>query len=52
MHYSITAAATYTKLHSLMAKKNKFLTVRRNLQNDVISQLQYQELELIIVSSH
>jgi hypothetical protein len=28
-NYSITAAATYTTLHSFMSKKNKFLTIRR-----------------------
>jgi hypothetical protein len=49
MIYSIAAAATYTILHSFMSKKN---TLRRNLQIDLISQLQYQELKLIIDSSH
>jgi hypothetical protein len=33
-------------------KKNRFLTIRKKLQIDLISQLQYQEAELIIVSSH
>jgi hypothetical protein len=28
-----------------MTKKNKFLTIRRNLQNDLISQLQYHTTE-------
>jgi hypothetical protein len=51
INYSMTAAATYTTLHTFMSKKNKVLTIRRNLWNDVISQLQYQEL-LLIVSSH
>jgi hypothetical protein len=51
MKYSITAAATYTTLHSFMSNNNKFLTINRNLQNDQIPQMQYQELELI-VSSH
>jgi hypothetical protein len=49
---SVTAVAVYTTLHSFMSKKNKFLTGRRNLQNDFISQLQYQELKLVIVSNH
>jgi hypothetical protein len=52
MNYSITAAAIYTTLHSFMSKKNKFLTKRRSLQNDLILHLQYQEIELITVSSH
>jgi hypothetical protein len=52
LKYSITAAATYTTLHSFMSKKNKFLTKRRSLQNDLILHFQYQEIELIIVSSH
>jgi hypothetical protein len=39
------------------SKKKKFLTTKRNLQNDSILQLQYQKvqyqkLELIIISSH
>jgi hypothetical protein len=51
MNYSITVAAIYTTLHSFMSKKNKFLTIRRNLQIDLTSQLAYQELELIVVSS-
>jgi hypothetical protein len=52
MNWSITTAAVYTTLHSFVPKKNKFLTTRRKFQNDLISQLQYQEFELIIVSSH
>jgi hypothetical protein len=40
MNYLITATATYTPLYSFMSKKNKFLTIRRNLKIDLKSQLQ------------
>lgn len=39
MNFLITAAtATCTALHSFMSKENKCLTIRRNLQNHLISQ--------------
>jgi hypothetical protein len=49
MNGSITAATTYTTLLSFMFKKNKASAIRRNLQVDLISQLQYQELQLILL---
>jgi hypothetical protein len=37
------------RLAAKASLQNKFLTIRKSLQNDLISQLQYQELKLIIV---
>jgi hypothetical protein len=51
MNYSITVTETYTTLDSFMSKNNKSLTFRGKLQINLIWQLQYQELKLII-SSH
>jgi hypothetical protein len=47
MNHSITAAA-----HSFMSRKNKFVTIRRKFQTDLSTQLQYQELKLIIPLIH